>query len=126
MPLKTKGQEMAKPGEAKYSLIKVYYPYGGRLNMEDRKVGESVSRMSVAEAVVEEFLKGPDNSLESGVPEDAGLLGIYPGTDGILYIDLSDEFRSNFQGDALSEFLLLRGLYESIVSNVQTSTAWRA
>jgi hypothetical protein len=27
--------------------------------------------------------------------------------------------RRNFQGDALSEYLLLKGIYESLVSNVQ-------
>jgi hypothetical protein len=37
----------------------------------------------------------------------------------MLYIDLSDEFRRNFQGDVFAEFLLLKGLYESIISNVQ-------
>jgi hypothetical protein len=36
----------------------------------------------------------------------------------MLYIDLSDEVRRNFQGDALSEYLLLNGLYESLVSNI--------
>jgi len=36
-----------------------------------------------------------------------------------LYVDLSDEFRRNFQGDVLAEFLLLKGLYESLISNEQ-------
>jgi spore germination protein GerM len=53
------------------------------------------------------------------LPRGARLLGIYKGTDGMLYIDLSDEFRRNFQGDVFAEFLLLKGLYESIISNIQ-------
>jgi hypothetical protein len=44
---------------------------------------------------------------------------VYKGADRILYIDLSDEFRRNFQGDAFTEFLLLKSLYESLISNVE-------
>ena len=41
----------------------------------------------------------------------------------MLYVDLSDEFRRNFYGgDAAAEFLLLRGLYESLISNVYDIT----
>jgi len=32
---------------------------------------------------------------------------------------LSDDFRRNFWGDALTEFLLLKGLYQSIIANVE-------
>jgi hypothetical protein len=46
------------------------------------------------------------------------LLSVYYASDGILYVDVSDEFRRNFQGDALNEFLLLKGLYDSIITNV--------
>jgi hypothetical protein len=118
IPLRT--GETGRPGTGKVerTVLNIYYPYNGRLNMEDRKVAETTSRMSVAEAVVREFLRGPENSPESYVPEGVELLGIYPGNDGILYIDLSSELRINFRGDALAEFLLLRGLYESLVSNV--------
>jgi hypothetical protein len=52
------------------------------------------------------------------LPAGARLLGVYFGTDGILYVEFSEEFRSNFRGDALTEYLLLRGLYESLMSNI--------
>jgi spore germination protein GerM len=72
----------------------------------------------MAEEIVKEFLRGPSQMNRSGIPVATKLLGIYPGNDGILYVDLSDEFRRNFQGDAIGEFLLLKGLYDSILSNV--------
>ena len=50
--------------------------------------------------------------------KDTKILGIYRGTDKILYVNLSDEFRRNFQGDVMAEFLLLKGLYESLISNI--------
>lgn len=101
-----------------FSFIRVYYPSEDRLIMEERRVRRQASIAAIAGAIVEEFLKGPSNMGKSDVPVGTKLLGIYSGSDGILYVDLSDEFRRNFQGDALTEFLLLKGLYESIISNV--------
>ena len=100
------------------SFVRVYFPSEGRLIMEERRVKRLGSVTISAEEIVKEFLKGPSNRGKSDVPPDAKILGLYFGTDGILYVDFSDEFRRNFHGDALSEFLLLKGLYESIISNV--------
>ena len=87
--------------------------------MEERRVLPGfIDRKGEAQAVINEFLQGPAGVPGSPVPRNAKLLGLYFGTDNILYVDLSDEFRRGFQGDALSEFLLLRGLYESLMSNV--------
>lgn len=99
------------------SSVRVYYPSEGRLVTEDRRIERQSSPMAVAEVVVGEYLKGP-SSVKSEIPKDARLLRVYSGNDGILYLDISDEFRRNFQGDALAEYLLLKGLYESIISNV--------
>lgn len=102
--------------------LRIYYPAGGRLQMEERKAQKKTPQMTVAEAVVSEFLKGPVNVNVSEIPKDAKLIGLYRGDDGMLYVDLSDEFRRNFGGDAAAEFLLLRGLYESLMSNVYDIT----
>lgn len=104
--------------------LRIYYPAGGRLQMEERKAQKKTIQMTVAEAVISEFLKGPVpvNVSVSEIPKDAKLIGLYRGDDGILYVDLSDEFRRNFGGDAAAEFLLLRGLYESLMSNVYDIT----
>jgi spore germination protein GerM len=86
--------------------------------MEERRVRRA-DDITIAEEIVGEFLKRPSNGAESVIPSGAKVLGLYQGNDGMLYIDLSDEFRRNFQGDALAEFMLLKGLYESIISNVK-------
>jgi len=106
-----------EPIQVELMTIRVYFPSGGKLAMEERRIIRSESRSRMAEETVQEFLKGPGGA-GSHVPEGAELIGIYAGSDGILYVDLSDEFRSNFQGDAMAEFLLLRSLYESIMTNV--------
>lgn len=100
------------------SFIRVYYPSEGRLVMEERRVKRQVAITAIAEEIVTEFLKGPTSAAKSTVPAGTKLLSAFYGIDGILYVDLSDEFRRNFQGDALNEFLLLKGLYDSIISNV--------
>ena len=58
-------------------------------------------------------------AIRSYYAQNVKILGIYRDQNQILYIDLSDELRRNFQGDALDEYLLLKGMYETLVSNVQ-------
>jgi hypothetical protein len=101
-----------------YSYVKIYYPYGGRLQMEERRLRKEVTRQNIAEATVAEYLRGPAGVKDSYVPDEVEVLGLYFGNDNILYIDLSERFSRGFQGDALAEFLLIRGLYESVLSNV--------
>ncbi len=98
--------------------LRVYYPVNDRLWMEERRLPRRTAQLAIAEAAVEEFLKGPVGGVMSVIPRDSRLLGLYKDTNQILYVDLSDEFRRNFQGDAYAEFFLLKGLYKSLISNV--------
>jgi hypothetical protein len=102
--------------------LRIYYPVGNQLRMEERRVPRRSGQMAIAEATVQEYLKGlkgPTGADISAVPKDVRLLGLYRGADRILYVDLSDEVRRNFQGDVFAEYLLLKGLYESLISNVE-------
>jgi len=99
--------------------IRVFFPSPGGLVPEERWVVPSEIQTRMVESAVLEYLKGPSEATTSFIPEGTRLLGLYRGSDGIIYMDLSHEFRSNFQGDAYGEFLLLRGLYESVMSNAE-------
>ncbi len=110
---------VAAPKSENLLSLRIYYPVGGQLQMEERRPPRRPGSTSVAEATVEEYLRGSAVATIPFMPRNARLLGVFRGSDGILYIDLSDEFRRNFQGDALAEFLLLKGLYESLISNEQ-------
>jgi spore germination protein GerM len=119
-------KEKAVPDETKSSaknedllLLRIYYPVGDQLQMEERRPPKRMGSTATAEATVDEYLKGSAVATIPYMPKGARLLSVYKGTDGMLYIDLSDEFRRNFQGDVFAEFLLLKGLYESLISNVQ-------
>lgn len=102
-----------------FFTVRVYYPIGNRLQLEERRPPRSSPNTTLAEATIEEYLKGPAGAAASVIPRNVQLLGMYRGADSIVYVNLSDEFRRNFQGDALAEYLLLKGLYESLISNIE-------
>jgi hypothetical protein len=99
--------------------LKMFYPLGNYLHAEDRKIPMKSLQRAGAETIVEEYLRGPISVSLTNIPRNARLIGIYKDVEKVLYIDLSEEFRRNFQGDAVAEFLLLKGLYESLISNLQ-------
>ena len=101
------------------SVLRIYQPRNNRLEMSERKIPRRISNTAIAEAVIEEFFKPATADGVSTIPQNVKLLGLYKDEGLMFYIDLSDEIRRNFQGDALSEYLLLKGIYESLVSNVQ-------
>jgi spore germination protein GerM len=102
-----------------FSVLRIYQPSHNRLEMTERKIPKRISSTAIAEAVIEEFFNKTTAGEVSSIPQNVRLLGLYKDEDQMLYVDLSDEVRRNFQGDALSEYLLLKGIYESLVSNVQ-------
>ena len=51
------------------------------------------------------------------------LLDLYMDKRGILYIDIGDEFKRKFKGDALEELSLIAGLYKKIKSTIPDFTS---
>ena len=101
------------------SVLRIYQPRNSQLEMSERKIPKRISNTAIAEAVIEEFFKPAAADAVSSIPQNVKLLGLYKDEGQMLYVDLSDEVRRNFQGDTMSEYLLLKGIYESLVSNVQ-------
>lgn len=110
-------QELHSTESQDLITVRLLLPKSQKLEMAERKLKKRMKSTALAEAVVEEFFKEAGNM--HALPQQVKLLGIYRDIHQVLYIDLSDELRRNFQGDALDEYLLLKGLYESLVSNVQ-------
>ena len=110
-------QELHSTESQDLITVRLLLPKNQKLEMAERKLTKRMKSTAFAEAVVEEFFKEAGNT--HAIPQQVKLLGIYRDIHQILYIDFSDELRRNFQGDALDEYLLLKGLYESLVSNVQ-------
>ncbi len=98
-------------------VIRLYIPINGKLETIEKKLPRRTKNLAIADAVIEEFFKTPANG--SPIPQGVKVLGMYRDASLNLYLDLSDELRRNFQGDALSEFLLLKGMHDSLVANLQ-------
>jgi spore germination protein GerM len=120
-PAPTSGsvQDSAQPGSDEVISLRFYYPADGRLALIEKRVARRTRQMAMAGAVIEEYFKGPGNGKASQIPLNVKILGLYKDASQILYVDLSDELRRNFQGDALGEYLMLKGIYESLISNLQ-------
>ncbi len=99
--------------------LRIFYPVDNRLQITEKRLQRRTKQAAIAEAVIEEYLKGPEKGGVSPVPQNVKLLGLYRDSKQILYIDLSDDLRRNFRGDALAEYLLLKGIYESLIANIQ-------
>ena len=100
------------------SVLRIYQPRNNGIEMTERKIPKRISNTAIAEAVIEEFFKPMAVNGVSVIPQNVKLLGLYKDEGQTLYIDLSDEARRNFQGDAVAEYMLLKAIYESLVSNV--------
>jgi spore germination protein GerM len=110
--------QLTLPGEGDTTVIRIYYPVYDHLEMTEKTIFRKTGNSAVAEAVIEEFFKLPLNGIASAIPKNVRLLGIYRDQNQILYLDLSDELRRNFQGDAISEYLLIRGIFDSLIYNI--------
>ncbi len=97
--------------------IRLYLPKNGKLEMTEKKLPRRTKNIAIAEAVIEEFFRTPANG--SPIPQDVKVLGMYRDAHQNLYLDLSDELRRNFQGDALAEYLVIKGMYDSLLANLQ-------
>ena len=101
-----------------YTVLNLYFPSGGSIEGEQRSVPRASSVRLLATVVTREFLAGPIGRAGGIIPDNARLNGAYFGSDSVLYIDLSDEFRRNFQGNARDEYMLLKALHRSLMKNV--------
>lgn len=105
--------------DEEYISIRVYFPHEMKLRVEQRNILRVFSQKKILKGAIGEFLRGPADPARNVLPPDTVLLGVFIGNDGVAYINFSEDFRRNFHGDVVDEFLLLRGLYETVISNIR-------
>lgn len=93
--------------------VTVFYPSDAGLIKEDKTLAGSSLPVKFAETVLQEYFKGFKNDLKNTV-----VRGVYEDRNKILYVDLSDEFRRNFSGEARYEYYLLKSLYQTLATNI--------
>lgn len=101
-------KEAAKPSQGEKVPLKLYYPRGERLSMEERQGTKKDNPLASAEDVIREYLK----------PYNVTILELYMDKDGNIYADLSDTLRKEFKGGAIEEYLIVSGLHESLKANI--------
>lgn len=111
-------QEDVGPGGEGEMSVKVYFPDGARVRMETRIIERVFSEKKILKGALQELLKGAPGMERSIIPEGSILLGVYMGNDGLAYLNFSEDFKRNFHGDVMDEYLLLSAVYETVVSNV--------
>ncbi|GAB4484103.1 MAG: GerMN domain-containing protein [Thermodesulfovibrionales bacterium] len=98
--------------------VRLSIPHRDRVETIEKRVPKKTRVLASAEAVVDEFLKTANGADDVVVPAQAKLLGVYRDTGRTLIVDFSDEFRRNFQGDVLAEYLLLRAFFETMTATI--------
>ena len=93
--------------------VTIFYPGEAGLVKEEKTLAGGSLPVKLAESVLQEYFKGLKNGLNSTI-----VRGVYEDRNKILYVDLSDEFRRNFSGEARYEYYLLKSLYQTLVTNV--------
>ncbi len=101
-----------------FTYLKVFFPVGGRLQIFEKRIPGTMTEPKLAEVLVEEFLS-LNREMNSGIiPPKLKLLGAYISNEGILYLNFPSALSSGFRGDALDEYLLLKGLLDTMISNL--------
>jgi hypothetical protein len=93
--------------------VTIFYPVEAGMVKEEKTLAGGSLPVKLAESVLQEFFKGLKNGLNNTV-----VRGVYEDRNKILYVDLSDEFRRNFSGEARYEYYLLKSLYQTLVTNI--------
>jgi len=106
MDVKTEFSDIKTP-------VNIFYPTSKGIIREERTVAAGSLPVKMVESVLQEYFSGFKTELKNTV-----VRGVYRDRNRVFYVDLSDEFRRNFSGDAAYEYYLLKSLYQTVVSNV--------
>jgi len=101
-----------------YTTLKVFYPAGNRLELREKKVPGILSPIKMANILIKEYLNLSGESDTAILPEGTRLNNIFISSDGIVYLDFNQEFTRNFQGDVLDEYMLLKSIFNTMLSNL--------
>ncbi|MEW6714094.1 MAG: GerMN domain-containing protein [Nitrospirota bacterium] len=77
--------------------------------------GEDAAALSEPGLNSDSELAGAENAIKKYLePYNTELIDLYMDSSGIIYVDMGDELKRNFKGDAAEELNIIAGLYQSI------------
>ncbi len=101
-----------------YIYLKIFYPMGGKVEIVEKKIPEILSQVKLAERVLNEYFKVAEEFNTGVIPEGIQVEDIYISSDGILYVDFNRAVERNFKGDIVDEYIMIKSLYETLISNL--------
>ena len=108
------------PTALKKSPVHLYFiaPSNYFLMSEYRVVIHAEGRVSLARAIVEALIKGPQEDLLPTMPPGTRLNAIFVTPENVCYLDLSAEIRYNHPGGCITELLTVYSMVNSLILNV--------
>ncbi|HTZ19140.1 MAG TPA: GerMN domain-containing protein [Dissulfurispiraceae bacterium] len=107
-------QDFTMPTSADIKVpVTIFHPGDAGLIKEEKTLAGNTLPVKLAESVLQEYFAGFKSGLKNTV-----VRSVYEDRNKILYVDLSDEFRRNFQGDARHEYYLLKSFYQTLAANI--------
>ena len=88
------------------------------LRSEQRAVIHPDGTVNFARTIVEALIKGPQEDLLRTIPSGTKLNAVYVTSDGVCYVDLSEEIRHNHPGGSNTELLTIYSIVNSLILNV--------
>lgn len=85
---------------------------------EPRDVTDPGSSSGLAQAVLQELIRGPKGSLQPTIPEGTRVLAPVSCSQGTCTVDLSQEFVSRHPGGTSGEMMTVYSIVESLCANV--------
>ncbi len=90
---------------------------------EERILPRSHDRRQYAAAIVNELIRGPEQELAPTIPENTTLKALYIASDGVAYVDVTDDIRTQHPGGSESELLTIYSIVNSLGLNVPEITS---
>jgi hypothetical protein len=109
----TSRQDTREHKEQKEDLRRLYESKETASQNGDETAAGGNSSLAAAEDIIRKYVKA----------YEVRLLDIYMDKYGVIYVDLGDELKKNFKGDASEELNIIAGLYKTIEQAVPGFTA---
>lgn len=100
--------------ESGYLTAQLFVFSEGQLRPQEVKIPLNPVTVVMVESVIVELFKLMPEELR-GTP----ILGVYKDNENVAYIDFSSDLRQRFMADVTQEYLFLRSLYQSIITNIK-------
>ncbi|NNL76604.1 MAG: GerMN domain-containing protein [Desulfobacterales bacterium] len=88
------------------------------LMSEQRLLLHRDSPASLAQAIIEALIKGPQEGLVRTIPSETMINAVYIADDGICYVDLSEAISKNHPGGSQTELLTVYSIVNSLILNI--------